>query len=386
MRAAAAKLIADVRARVLDHYGLVIGRPVEEVPTPALILDLPAATRNIAAMAAEMAALPGELRPHIKVHKSPDLMRIQLEYGVLGATVATVWEAAVMAATGVDDILVANTVTGPVQLEFLARLASEHRVLIAIDDPANAVAVARAAAQVGAELGVLVEVDTGMDRAGVDTEEQALSLVRTIAELPELRFEGLSGYEGHCSGVVDDAQRAERHRTAMEFFAQVAQRITDDGIAVPIRSAGGTSTWRWTANFPGITEIQAGSYVVMDNFHGRMVKDFEFAVSVAATVISRPPDRVVIDAGNKTIAVPHLASLQGVDIPNLRFDEEHGVFGAGLAAPVLGARVRVVPGYAPTTINNFEAYHVVADGEVVDIWPVVPRGPGHHGLARALSE
>jgi D-serine deaminase-like pyridoxal phosphate-dependent protein len=383
MAGVAQALIDDARERVRREYRRDIGRPESAVATPALILDIAAARRNIKQMAIEMAGLPSVLRPHVKVHKSPDLVQIQADHGMSGVTTATVWEAAVMIATGVDDVFVANTVTGLPQARFAARLSREHRVSVAVDDLPNAEWLSDLAVEAGGTLGVLVEVDTGMDRAGVDTADEALRLARGLIGLPGLRFEGITGYEGHCSGIVDDDERAERHREAMTFFVGVADALAADGIAVPIRSAGGTSTWKWTAAFPGITEIQAGSYVVMDNFHGRMIKEFEHAVTVATTVVSRPPDRVVIDAGNKTVAVPHLASLREVDLPNLRFNEEHGIFGVGAQTPRLGERLHVIPGYAPTTINVFDAYHVVEDGVVVDVWPVVPRGPGHHGLDEA---
>ena len=148
-------------------------------------------------------------------------------------------------------------------------------------------------------------------------------------------------------------------------------------------SAGGTATWDWTAAYPRVTEIQAGSYVVMDNFHGAMVGDFEHAVTVLATVISRPPGRVIVDAGNKSMGAPALASIDGSDLPTFRFDEEHGIF---VATPDTSLRVgdvvELVPGYAPGTVNWYDAYHVVEDDQVVDIWPVIPRGPGHGGLLR----
>ena len=131
-----------------------------------------------------------------------------------------------------------------------------------------------------------------------------------------------------------------------------------------------------------MTESQAGSYVVMDNFHGAMIGDFEHAVTVLATVISRRPSRVIVDAGNKSMGAPALASLKGYDLPSFRFDEEHGIFEAAPDAGLqVGDVVELIPGYAPGTVNWYDAYHVVEDDRVVDIWPVVPRGPGHGGLA-----
>ena len=132
-----------------------------------------------------------------------------------------------------------------------------------------------------------------------------------------------------------------------------------------------------------MTESQAGSYVVMDNFHGAMVADFEHALGVLATVISRPSDRVILDAGNKSMGAPALASIKGYDLPSFRFDEEHGIFAATPENDLrVGDVVELVPGYAPGTVNWYDAYHVVEDDHVVDVWPVIPRGPGHGGLIR----
>jgi D-serine deaminase-like pyridoxal phosphate-dependent protein len=167
----------------------------------------------------------------------------------------------------------------------------------------------------------------------------------------------------------------------MGFLVEVAEAFEHDGLPCPIRSAGGTATWDWTAAFPGITEIQAGTYVVMDNFHGAMVGGFEHSLTVQATVVSRRPDRVIVDAGNKSVGAGDLASIEGHPLRPFRFDEEHGIFDASAGSTLkLGDIVRLVPGYSPSTVNWFDAFHVVEDEVVVDVWPVIPRGPGHHGL------
>ena len=157
----------------------------------------------------------------------------------------------------------------------------------------------------------MIEVDTGMDRCGVDTADAAVALARQVAGLPGLRLAGITGYEGHCSLTIDDDLRHERQQVAMAFFTGVAERLEAAGFPCPIRSAGGISTWRWTAAFPGITEIQAGSYVVMDNYHGQMAPGFEHSLTVQASVISRQSDRVIVDAGNKSVAAPSDVTMVG---------------------------------------------------------------------------
>jgi D-serine deaminase-like pyridoxal phosphate-dependent protein len=363
------------------EYAGSIGRHRSELVTPALILELPAARRNIATMARAIADMPAELRPHIKVHKSPELARLQVEAGAIGLSIATVWEAVVLARFGLDHLFVVNTVAGAEKMRVLAMVATERDVMVAIDDADNAADLGSAARAAGSELGVLIEVDTGMDRCGVDTAEAALALARKIVGTPGLRFVGVTGYEGHCSLTPDRERRHLLQRNAMARLIGVAERFEQDGIPVPIRSAGGTATWDWTATYPGVTEIQAGTYVFMDAFHDRMVEGFEQALVVAATVISQPPGRLIIDAGSKAIGDGELSRIVGHPEPAVRFDEEHGVFAAEGSAFRIGDVVSVIPGYAASTVNWFDAYHVVdGDGIVQDIWPVIPRGPGHHGL------
>ena len=377
-----AQILQEAYDQVRRDYGAAVGRHREELVTPALVLDLDAAQRNIDHMASELKQLGAAvIRPHYKAHKSPDIARRQVAAGAGGLSMATVWEAVVLAAAGFDDLFVVNTVAHPAKLRVLAELARDHRVLVAADEADNAAALSAAAVAAGSTLGIMIEVDTGMDRCGVDSAADCRELARLVSGLPGLRLEGITGYEGHCSLTRDNDLRHERQREAMAFFTGVAAILEADGIACPIRSAGGIATWNWTAAYPGITEIQAGTYVVMDNFHGVMVPGFEHSLSIAATVISRQSGKVIVDAGNKSVAAPDDVTIAGHDLAVFRFDEEHGIFdAAGGSALRVGDPVALIPGYSPSTVNWYDAYHVVQDGVVADIWPVIPRGPGSHGL------
>jgi D-serine deaminase-like pyridoxal phosphate-dependent protein len=381
----AATLEAQAREEVKRQYGSAIGRRREELVTPALVLDIDAAERNIEKMAAGLREIgPATIRPHYKTHKSPDLARRQVAAGAGGLSMATVWEAAVLAGAGFDDLFVVNTVSQPAKMRLLAELARDHQILVAVDETPNAAELSAAAVAAGSTLGIAVEVDTGMDRCGVDTASDAVALARQVTSLPGLKFEGITGYEGHCSLTIDNELRHQRQRAAMEFFTGVGEQIEASGIGCPIRSAGGVATWQWTAAFPGITEVQAGTYVVMDNYHGQMVPGFEHSLTIQATVISRRSDRIIVDAGNKSVAAPADVSIVGHSNPVVRFDEEHGIFAAPDGSPLrVGDPVALIPGYSPTTVNWYDAYHVVRDDVVTDIWPIIPRGPGHHGLAAA---
>jgi D-serine deaminase-like pyridoxal phosphate-dependent protein len=306
---------------------------------------------------------------------------MQIEAGAIGLSTATVWEAIVLVRSGLDSIFVVNTIAGREKLAALADLARDADVMVAVDDAANAADIAAAARAAKSTVGVLIEVDTGMDRAGVDSPDQALDLARKVNALEGVRLLGLTGYEGHCSLTPERELRSTRQRAAMSMLVMAAEKLKAAGLPSPIVSAGGTATWDWTATTPGVTEIQAGSYVVMDNFHAPMAGDFEKAITVLSTVISRPPDRVIVDAGNKSLGAPALSTIRGHDLKGLRFDEEHGLFEADPAYPLkVGDVVELIPGYAPGTVNWYDAYHVIEGDHVVDVWPVIPRGPGHGGL------
>src|SRR5580700_8002384 len=362
-----ARILQEAYDNVRHEYRTAIGQRRDELITPALVLDVDAAQRNIDHMASELKQMgAATIRPHYKTHKNPDLARRQLQ----------------AVAGGMDDLFVVNTVAHPAKLRTLAELARDHRVLVAVDEAANAAALSAAAVAAGSTLGIMVEVDTGMDRCGVDDAADCLALARQVMDLAGLRFEGITGYEGHCSLTPDNDLRHERQREAMKFFTDVAGRLEADGIGCRIRSAGGISTWNWTAAYPGVTEIQAGTYVVMDNFHGKMVPGFEHSLTIQAMVISRQSKQVIVDVGNKSVADPYNVTIVGHDLEVFRSDEEHGIFAAPDGSPLrVGDCVTLVPGYSPSTVNCYDAFHVVQDDVVVDIWPIIPRGPGHHGLA-----
>jgi D-serine deaminase-like pyridoxal phosphate-dependent protein len=352
-----------------------VGRPLEGVVTPALVLDPAVARRNIETMTARMAALPSGLRPHIKVHKSAELARLQLDAGALGVTTATAAEAVAMAEAGVPDVLVASEVVSPVAIARLAEAARTARIRVAVDDAGALAATGRAAVAAGVELGVLVDVDVGLDRGGARSIEEALRLAERAAATEGVSFDGLMGYEGHCASEPDAALRAAEATRAMARLAEVAAACRGAGLDVGVVSAGATGTFEVTGSAPGVTEVQAGSYVLMDHFHAPLVDGFGFALTVMATVIGRHGDLLVLDAGRKAVDT----SLRPLEPPDPRatlafVHEEHAGFRYDGEAPgAVGDRVHIVPGYAPTTVNLFGAYHVVEDGRVVDVWPVLAR-------------
>jgi D-serine deaminase-like pyridoxal phosphate-dependent protein len=364
-------------------YASAIGRKRGELVTPALILDLEVARRNIDSMAERMKGMPAKLRPHVKVQKSPELAKLQVEAGAVGVCTATVWEAIVMSRAGIGDVLIANEVCGRAKVGALAAAAGEGRLTVAVDDARNAADLSDACRAAGSRLEVLIEVDVGMGRGGVRSPEDAVDLARCVDRLRGLQFRGVQGYEGHCMHETDRAVRAEKAQAAMAYLGEVIDRLSAAGFGCEVVSAGGTGTYDITAANPRVTEIQAGSYVFMDKFHGCLVTGFANALTVLGTVVIQHGDTIVLDAGRKSIGIDFVQPTL-VEYPFYEaryFAEEHALFDVdGRCTLSLGDTAELIPGYAPSTVNLYDVYHVVEGGVVVDIWPIIPRGPGHGGL------
>jgi D-serine deaminase-like pyridoxal phosphate-dependent protein len=364
---------------ILGDYRAAIGRSRNELITPALILDLDVARRNIATMAEYMRTVRAKLRPHIKVHKSPELARMQMEAGEsIGLTTATVWEAVVMVRGGIGDILIANEVVGGEKIKALAELARDGRISVAIDDARNAEELSAAALKAGSILGVLIDLDVGMERCGVRNKEEALRLAEQVSKLRGLRLEGMMGYEGHCMLEPDPELRVQKAYAAMDKLMEAVDFLARAGFESKVISGGGTGTYNITGAHPRLTELQAGSYVVMDAFHAQLVPGFPVALTVLATVISRQGNRVVLDSGRKTVGSElGLPRLKDVPATTASIAEEHLLVDVDPGNPLrVGDRVEVISGYGPTTVNLHDVYYVVEKDVVADVWPVRTRGAG----------
>jgi D-serine deaminase-like pyridoxal phosphate-dependent protein len=376
-------MIRQLHEQLERAYSSALGRSRADLPTPALILDLDVARRNLRFMAERMASLPAKLRPHIKVHKCAELARMQVDSGAIGVCTATVWEAIVMSRAGVADVLIANEVCGADKIHALALASQTARLTVAVDDARNCDDLDRAAQAAGGRLEVLIEVDVGMKRGGVRSVEEALALAQHLRKLPRLRLRGVQGYEGHCMLEPDREARSARARKAMDDLAAVADSLRQAGFPCEVVSAGGTGTYDITGADPRVTEIQAGSYVFMDMFHGTLVPGFERALTVLGTVAIQHGSTLVLDSGRKSITIDFVPPVM-VPYPFYQarfFAEEHALFDVdGRCGLGLGDTVELVPGYAPSTVNLYDVYHVVEGGVVTEIWPIIPRGPGHAGI------
>jgi D-serine deaminase-like pyridoxal phosphate-dependent protein len=351
----------------------------EELDTPALCLDIEVVEANLEYMAAFFAPLPARLRPHFKTHKTPILAHMQLSAGAIGMTCAKLGEAEVLGQAGIRDILIANQIIGAAKIARLVNLAAYTEVMVAVDDVDNVAQLAAAASAKDVSLRVLIEVNVGMGRCGVTPGKAALALAQEIAARPSLCFEGMMGYEGHAVKIPDLAERRRVAEEAMASLIATRDLIEETGIPVLIVSGGGTGTYAITGRYPGVTEIQAGSYLTMDSQYHREVGMTEFgcALTLLATVIHTHGQRAIVDAGIKCLTrefglpvVAHPAGWKAIGL-----SEEHGVLecvdGSDLQ---VGDKVEIIPSHGCTTINLHDEFHVLRRGTLEAVWPIAGRG------------
>ncbi len=352
-----------------------IGRPVSLLPTPALVADLTGLDANLRLMAQYFAGRRARLRPHFKSHKCVTLARRQLAAGsAVGITCAKVSEAEVLVAGGIADVLIANQVVGPAKAARLAALNRRAVVRAAVDSPANVAELAAAAQTHGVQIGLLVEVDLGMRRCGVAPGEPVLELARLVSRTPGLRFDGLQGYEGHLVTLPDLEERRRRTLEAMGELVRCRRLLENAGLPCRIVSGGGTGTYDITGNVPGIDEIQAGSYALMDAAYHRIRPEFGCCRWVETTVISAAEGRAVVDAGVKGMGCefgpPRVLGFPGAEVPYVA--EEHTPLRHVTAA--VGMRLRLVPSHGCTTNNLYRRLWVARGDTIEDVWPIEGSG------------
>ena len=354
-----------------------VGRPVASLDTPALLLDLAAYERNVARMAAHFRAAGVNWRPHTKGQKVPALVHHELAAGAIGATCAKLGEAEVLADAGIDNILVANQIVGEAKLTRLMALRRRATVLVGLDSEENARQLNEAALAWGVCQGVLIEVDSGMQRCGVLPGEPALALAHAVDGLPGLEFKGLMTWEGHTIRLPD-SEKPAAVAAALAPVIATAEAIRAAGLPCEIVSCGGTGTYKYSAFVPGVTEIQAGGGVFGDLLYASWGVDHERALTLLTTVISVPtPTRVVVDAGKKSMSTdmyqPWTKDLSGVTA--VRCSAEHTRIDFETPTDLrIGDHVEFEIGYSDTTVNLNDVLYGVRDGRVEAAWPIAARG------------
>lgn len=343
----------------------------EELETPALLVDLPCMEANLERMASFFRTVPAKLRPHFKNHKCPDLAARQLAAGAIGMTCATLKEAECLVHHGVRSVLLANEITDGTKIRRLVDLARRAEVMVCVDNEKIVCDLARTAANRQTEIGVLVDVDVGLHRCGVPPGGPAVCLARAAIE-KGLRFRGLMGYEGQTMRKPPGLEKEQAVAEAMGSLMATADLLRQDGIQVEIVSCGGTGTYSISGRFPGVSEIQAGSYLLMDTDYQKCCTDFGLSLSVLATVLSKTAgERIVVDAGLKSLScergLPTIKDMPGLSVR--RLTAEHGIIDLKdpAATVEVGDKIEIWVHYSDATVNLHDRMWGIRNGLVEEV-------------------
>ncbi|MBZ4654383.1 MAG: alanine racemase [Peptococcaceae bacterium] len=360
-----------------------------ELETPALLVNKPIMEDNIRMMIDKAREAGVKLRPHTKTHRTPKAAKLQVEAGAHGITVAKVGEAEVMAGEGLQDIFIANEIYGDGKFLRLRDLNRQVRIAVGVDNREQVEALSRVFAGENKPLDVLIEIETGEERTGVLTGEDALSLARLVTESPGLRLRGIFSHEGHTYGASSPEMCAELFRKSQEDTLTMAEILRQNGIPVEEVSIGATPSLMHGKILPGITEIRPGTYIYMDAAQGHALGDYSrCALTILATVISKPTaERVVVDAGVKALTAftraqgichtPGYGLVKGFnDLRLKKLYDEHGIILSAEANSKLqiGDKIEIIPNHACPTCNLYDKIYVIENEKVVDEWPILCRG------------
>ena len=362
------------------------GDLIDDVDTPALIVDLDQMEANIAAMAELARRHNVALRPHAKSHKIPELALLQMRAGAVGIACQKLGEAEVMADAGLPDILVPYPIIGPLKIQRLLNLARRVHFTTVVDSLDGARPLSAAAAASGLEVDTLLEVDIGYHRCGVVPQDAVAVAHEIDREMPGLRFRGVLGYEGHVYGLSSAGDVAREARKAYDLFGTVADRLRESGLPALVVSAGSSVSAEIAAEHSAITELRVGGYIFNDRSVVMLggATQPECSLTVLATVVSKSgTDHVVIDAGSKAMSLATLTGVPGYglilgheDSLFRKVADEHGM----IAVPSngrpfsIGERVRIVPNEHTVVVNQFSEMIGVRGERVESVWPIAGRG------------
>jgi D-serine deaminase-like pyridoxal phosphate-dependent protein len=363
-----------------------IGMPLDEVDTPALIVDLDAFGRNLQRLPQQIAGSRVKLRPHAKTHKCPVIALQQMAHGAVGVCVQKVGEAEAMVYGGVGDVLVTNEIVGRQKLRRLMALAPVARIGVCADDAGQVDELEAAAAEARVTMPVYIEVNMGGNRCGVEPGEPALALARRVADAPHLAFAGLQAYHGSAQHLRQWEERRQAIVQAADKAGSTRDLLERHGIPCPVVTGAGTGSFEFETASGVYTELQCGSYIFMDADYGRNfdrdgapVSGFEPSLFVWASVMSRPTaERAIVDAGLKALAFDSGPPLVW-DEPAATYErasDEHGRLAVTAATNRLriGDKIRLVPGHCDPTVNLYDWYVGIRGNRVAAIWPITARG------------
>lgn len=347
---------------------------LNDLPTPALLLDLDMMERNLAKMAEFFRGGATKLRPHFKNHRVLALAARQMDAGAVGITCARLWQAEALIGSGIRNILLANEIAGENSLRHLAELCRRAPLIVAVDNARVVVDMARMARNRKVAVNVVVDVDLGLKRCGVAPGENALALAQRVAA-SGLIFRGLMGYEGHLQPLLPGPEKDAAVRQAMKWLVDSRTLIERSGLQVDIVSCGGTGDYEIVGRYPGVSEHQAGAYLLMDGWYAPFAPDFTPALSVLVTVISKTERRrVVVDAGVKAISGERgLCAVKGM--PALRVIALHAEHAPiEILAPdtpvEVGDRLELAVQYHDGTVHLHRRIYGMRRGVVEEVFDI----------------
>jgi D-serine deaminase-like pyridoxal phosphate-dependent protein len=356
-----------------------IGIPKDELDTPALWVDLDKMERNIKRLATYFKEAGIAWRPHTKGIKVPAIAHKCIQAGAIGVTCAKLGEAEVMAAAGIQDILVANQVVGKQKVTRLVNLRQHADVMVAVDSMENAQEISRAATAFGVVVRVLVEVNSGMNRCGTEPGQPTVDLAMRVASLPGIHLAGLMAWEGHVVAMEDQEEKRRVCTESVKKLTDSADLCRKAGLRIDIVSCGGSGSYQITSHLPGVTESQTGGAVFTDVTYRKWGVPLEPSLFVLTTIVSRPsPTRAVCDAGHKTVdyqvACPEVVGYKGLSVTHP--SAEHGTMDLpGEQVPFkVGDKIDLMVSYGDWTVYKHDYLYGVRRGIVEAEWPIWGRG------------
>jgi D-serine deaminase-like pyridoxal phosphate-dependent protein len=358
----------------------VLGHELSALDTPALLVDLDVMETNIARIAGACRSAGVNWRPHIKGNKTPEIALRQIQSGAIGVTCAKLGEAEVMADAGISDILIANQIVGSQKVGRFVALSERAKPIVAVDNSVHVAELAAASKDAARPLRLVIEVNIGMNRAGVEPGGDVVRLAAEIAGHKGLLFEGLMAWESHAVLIADPKEKEETVKTALARLTDSANLCRAAGYSVSIVSCGGSGTFPYCIAQPGVTEVQVGGAIFSDvHYREHYHLNFPPAMTLLTTVTSRPtPTRIILDAGRKAlppdIAIPQPLGL--APLTAMKFSAEHTTIELvePSEVPKIGDKVEFVVGYSDMTVFLHEEIVGHRRGKIEAVWRVAARG------------
>ncbi|HBT02471.1 MAG TPA: alanine racemase [Citreicella sp.] len=367
------------------------GMDEADIQTPCLVLDLDALERNIRKMGDYARAHGMRHRAHGKMHKSVDVLKLQMELGgAVGVCCQKVSEAEVFVRGGIKEVLVSNQVRDPAKIDRLARLPEQGaEIIVCVDDVANIADLSAAAQRYGTRLGIFVEIDCGAGRCGVTTTPDVVEIVRAVEAAPNLSYRGIQAYQGAMQHMDSFEDRQAKIDAAVAQVKDAVDTLKSEGIDTELVSGGGTGSYYFESTSGVYNELQCGSYAFMDADYGRILDkdgkridagEWENAFFILTSVMSHAKaDKAICDAGLKAQSVDSgLPVIFGRDdVEYVKCSDEHGVISDPKGVLKVNDKLRLVPGHCDPTANVHDWYVGVRNGKVECVWPVSARGKAY---------